>query len=140
MSGDIFYKPEHTEKLTKFSKWLRIWGLDELPQLFNVVTGKMSLIGPRPLMLSDLEILKQKYPQQYLKRESFNSVTGISGLWQIYGQREKGIDNLIDLEAEYEESGSFVFDLKLIFATIPVIIFANHSDAISSSSRAQAYR
>ncbi|MFH1527180.1 MAG: sugar transferase [Bacteroidota bacterium] len=89
VSSNIFYKPELNEKLTKFSKWLRIRGLDELPQLFNVITGKMSLIGPRPLMQSDLEILKQKYPVQYLKRELFNSVPGISGLWQIYGQREK---------------------------------------------------
>ncbi|MBU1679135.1 MAG: sugar transferase [Bacteroidetes bacterium] len=139
-SNNIFYKPEHSEKLTKFSKWLRITGLDELPQLLNVIRGKMSLIGPRPLMLSDLEILKQNYPEQYLKRESFNSKPGISGLWQIYGKREKGIDNLIDLENEYEKSGSFVMDLKLILATIPIIVFANHTDAILGSRKARVCR
>ncbi|MBU0560761.1 MAG: hypothetical protein KJ799_05895 [Bacteroidetes bacterium] len=52
-------------------------------------------------------------------------------------EKKKGIDNLIDLENEYENSTSFVLDLKLILAIIPIIIFANHSDAISSSRRAQ---
>ena len=132
VSNNIFYKPELTTELTKFGNWLRRTGLDELPQLLNVVFGQMSLIGPRPLMLSDLEIMKQNHPEYYAKRESFNRIPGISGLWQIYGQRDKGIENLIMLEAEYEKYGSLSFDIKLILATIPIIIFANHSDAISN--------
>lgn len=133
LSNNIFYKPELTSNLTKFSNWLRKTGLDELPQLLNVVFGNMSLIGPRPLMLIDLELMKKQYPEFYAMRESFNSVPGISGLWQIYGERDKGIENLIEHESNYEKKGSLIFDIKLILATIPIIVFASHSDAIPSS-------
>ena len=131
-STNILYKPELTSKLTKFTNWLRKTGLDELPQLLNVFAGKMSLIGPRPLMLSDLEIMQQKHPELYEIRESFERIPGISGLWQIYGERNKGIENLILLETKYEKHGSLMLDIKLMFATIPIVVFANHSDSISS--------
>jgi len=107
-STNILYKPELTSKLTKFTNWLRKTGLDELPQLLNVFAGKMSLIGPRPLMLSDLEIMQQKHPELYEIRESFERIPGISGLWQIYGERNKGIENLILLETKYEKHGSLM--------------------------------
>ncbi|MBU0475418.1 MAG: sugar transferase [Bacteroidetes bacterium] len=133
LNNNIFYKPELTSELTKFSNWLRTTGIDELPQLLNVVIGNMSLIGPRPLMLSDLEIMKREYPGFYKKRGTFNSIPGISGLWQIYGERRKGMENLIKLEEDYKRNASLLFDLKLMIKTIPIIIFANHSDSISSN-------
>jgi len=133
-NNNIFYKPSLETSLTKFSNWLRKTGLDELPQLLNVVAGNMSLIGPRPLMLSDLELMKQKYPEFYAKRDQFFSKPGISGLWQIYGERDKGVENLIKLEAEYEKNSSLILDLRLMLATIPIVLFASHSDAISNSS------
>ncbi len=131
LSNNIFYKPELTSKLSKFSNWLRKTGLDELPQLLNVVIGNMSLIGPRPLMLSDLKLMQKQFPEFYAMRQSFNCIPGISGLWQINGEREKGIENLIKLESTYEQKGSLILDIKLIFATSPIVVFASHSDAVS---------
>ena len=108
---------------------LRKTGLDELPQLINVLKGDMSFVGPRPFSLSDLEIIKNEYPEIYNERVSFNTKPGITGLWQIEGNREEGIRNLIFLEKEYESKKSFLYDLSLVVKTIPVVFLANHSDA-----------
>ena len=132
LSDNIFYKSTPEGNLTRFSNWLRKTGLDELPQLFNVVSGKMSLIGPRPLMISDLELMQQKYPEYYAKRETFNCIPGVSGLWQIYGERDKGIKNLIELETAYAKHRTIIFDVKLLFATLPIVVLANHSDSMTN--------
>ena len=131
----ILNKPELTHLLTGFTFWLRRTGLDELPQLFNVIIGDMSLIGPRPLMIDDLITLKKYFPNLYYNREQINSRPGISGLWQIHGDRSKGVHNLINLENQYENTISFLLDLKLAISTIPIILYAKHSDAVSGKKK-----
>jgi len=117
-----------------FSGWLRKTGLDELPQFLNVLSGKMSIVGPRPLTLSDLQLLKEKFPGSYSKRETLTVKPGISGLWQLYGDRKKGIANLIELDFLYQRHHSFWTDMKIIGITIYIVITADISDAIMNNN------
>ncbi|MHC1736569.1 MAG: sugar transferase [Ignavibacteriaceae bacterium] len=118
--------------VTRFGKYLRRSGLDELPQLFNVLKGDMSFVGPRPLQISDIELLKTNYPDCYNKRTGVKSRPGITGYWQVFGDRLAGVKNLIEMELYYESKHSFLLDLFIITETVPVILFARHFDAIIS--------
>jgi len=129
-SSHIFRKEDLSGLVTFSGFVLRRTGLDELPQLLNVVLGEMSLIGPRPLSLWDLQMMKEKEPVLYNRRTYITSKPGISGYWQIYGDRQKGVTNLIELEEYYEKNKSFTLDLFLIAMTIPILFFTKHSDAI----------
>ena len=129
-SKDIFLLPNLSVNINAIGKWLRMTGLDELPQIYNVLIGQMSFIGPRPLMIQDLEILKNEFPNYYSLREQISVKPGISGVWQIIGDRTQGVKNLIGLDIFYDENISFKLDLNIFLVTIPVILFAGNSDAI----------
>ncbi len=129
-TSDVFNKNYLTEYIPPFCRLLRKTGLDELPQLLNVIRGEMSLIGPRPLSIDDLLMICVYDNEAYQIRDKIKSKPGITGLWQIYGDRNKGIDELISLESYYENNKSFSLDLKIFKATIPVIFMGMHSDAI----------
>ncbi len=127
---EIFVKKKLKAYVPLFSSWLRRTGLDELPQLFNVLLGQMSLVGPRPLMISDLELIKKFHPSYHIIREKLKMKPGMTGLWQLMGDRKRGIDDLIRFELIYEEEHSVLLDLRVILSTIPVILFASGSDSI----------
>ncbi|MCL6098512.1 MAG: sugar transferase [Bacteroidetes bacterium] len=127
---DIFVLPDLSNELTPFAKWLRRNGLDELPQIYNVLLGQMSFIGPRPFMLEDLVIIKNKFAEQNTIREKIKSKPGIAGTWQIIGDRKLGMDNLIGMDLFYEENKSFLLDMKILFSSILLLVFAKNSDAI----------
>jgi lipopolysaccharide/colanic/teichoic acid biosynthesis glycosyltransferase len=129
-SSQIFIKENLSELVTKSGHFLRTTGLDELPQIINILLGEMSFIGPRPLSHNDLLIMKNTEPVLYSRRQFIASKPGISGFWQIYGNRFQGASNLIELEEYYEKNKSLQFDIFLIFMTIPIVLFAKHSDAI----------
>jgi len=131
---NIFFKPNHQKNISKFGSWLRKTGLDEIPQVFNVLIGNMSFVGPRPFMISDLKLMKKNDWNYYKIRQSFNSKPGITGLWQIFCNRDEGTKNLIALEKIYEEMKSLKYDLKIILYTLPVVLTANNADAVLSSS------
>lgn len=129
-SSHIFRKDDLSGLVTFSGFVLRRTGLDELPQLLNVLLGEMSLVGPRPLSLWDLQMMKKNDPDLYERRKSINSKPGITGYWQIYGNRQKGVHDLIEADEHYEKNKSFIFDLFLITMTIPIMFFTKHSDAI----------
>ena len=133
MNKNIFFKSFHQKNISKFGSWLRKTGLDEIPQVFNVLKGDMSFVGPRPLMISDLKLLKKNDWKYYNLRNSFTSKPGITGLWQIFCNRDEGAKNLIALEKIYEDMKSFKYDLKVLLYTIPVVLTANNADAVFSS-------
>jgi lipopolysaccharide/colanic/teichoic acid biosynthesis glycosyltransferase len=103
-------------RIIPFGKILRAAGLDELPQLFNVLNGEMSLIGPRPCLPYEAE--------QYLpwQRERFNAAPGLTGLWQVSGKNRTTFTRMIQLDIEYTRNKSLWLDVKIIFKTVPALL------------------
>jgi len=133
-SHNIYHKEEYKDSVLPIGKFLRKTGLDELPQLINILKGEMTFIGPRPLSFEDLKIMKEEENHFYKRRNRLNSKPGISGLWQLYGNRNRGSENLIHYDEYYEKNKSLKLDLTLMLFTIPIVFFGNHSDAIVNKS------
>ena len=112
-----FLTPVDETKITSFANFLRSTGLDELPQLFHVLSGKMNLVGPRPLMISDIEIMKNQYPDFYAARNTINLKPGITGNWQLCGDKNSGIEDLAKYDLLYLHDNSLRNDLKIILIT-----------------------
>ncbi len=127
---NAFLKTEQQNHLTKFSKILRKTGLDEIPQLYNILFGEMSFIGPRPFMTSDLKLLKEQSPYYYSLRKNIKSKPGLTGLWQLFGDRNEGIKNLVELDLLYEYNKSVKLDLYLFIQTFVIFLKGKNSDAI----------
>ena len=99
-------------RLTKFGKFLRSTSLDELPELFNILKGDMSLVGPRPLLVQYLPLYNEHQKRRHEVRP------GLSGLAQINGRNAISWEAKFDLDVEYVDSVSLVKDIKIIFLTI----------------------
>lgn len=99
--------------ITKIGKFLRKTSLDELPQLFNILSGKMSIIGPRPALWNQYDLIKERD-----KYNANNVKPGLSGLAQINGRDELHIDIKAKLDGDYVNQISFITDVKYIFKTI----------------------
>lgn len=103
-------------RIIPFGKILRSSGLDELPQLINVLKGEMSLVGPRPCVPYEAE----KYlPWQH---ERFDAAPGLTGLWQVSGKNRTTFTRMMQLDIEYARRKSLWLDLKIIFLTVPAIL------------------
>jgi len=133
ISNNVFIKEEYEMYVPLFCRWLRKSGLDEILQVINVLKGEMSLIGPRPLLEADLEIMQRSDEEYYNRRTKINSKPGITGMWQVYGKRREGTANLIELEEFYEKEKSLLLDMKITLRTILVLLTASHSDSILKS-------
>jgi exopolysaccharide biosynthesis polyprenyl glycosylphosphotransferase len=122
VSGGLFLMKDDP-RITKVGRLLRTFSLDELPQLFNVLLGDMSLVGPRPLSIADLSNIsaENKFDGHYKLRA--NAKPGITGLWQISGRRETNFRDMVLLDLYYVENQSLLFDLEILFATLPVVLF-----------------
>jgi len=107
-------KSSNDPRITLVGKWLRRTSLDELPQLFNVLRGEMSLIGPRP----EMPFLVQQYNDWENQRHLVKP--GMTGLWQLSPDRNKSIREGIPYDLEYIKKLSFVNDLKILFRTFRV--------------------
>lgn len=95
---------------------LRATGLDELPQIINVLRGEMSLVGPRPCLPAEAELY------QPWQRERFNAAPGLTGLWQVSGKNRTTFDEMILLDIRYAQTCSICHDLRIILLTIPALI------------------
>ena len=104
-------------RITRFGKFLRFSSLDELPQIFNVLKGDMSFIGPRPIVKSEIK----KYGKEFGK--VFSIKPGISGLWQVSGRNNLSYDKRVELDINYSENINFLLDIKIFIKTIVVILF-----------------
>lgn len=109
-------KVENDPRITKFGHFLRNTSLDELPQLFNVVKGDLSLVGPRPILPQETKFS----PSRTALLHSVKS--GVTGLWQVSGRSNLSFDERIELELFYAQNWSFWLDIKILFKTIAVVI------------------
>jgi exopolysaccharide biosynthesis polyprenyl glycosylphosphotransferase len=116
LEGPVF-KIKDDPRITPVGRFLRRTSLDELPQLLNVITGDMSLVGPRPLPMRDV----QNFSEAWLMRR-FSVVPGCTGLWQISGRSELDFDDWITLDLRYIDSWSLSLDFKILLRTLPVVL------------------
>lgn len=115
-------------RLTKFGKFLRATSLDELPELFNILKGDMSIIGPRPLLVS--------YLPYYTEREKLRHTVrpGLTGLAQVSGRNFLDWDRRLEKDVEYVEHLSFRMDLKVLWMTVQTVL--GHSEEVAEDTNA----
>ena len=114
-SGPIF-KIRHDPRITRVGLLLRRWSIDELPQLFNVLRGEMSLVGPRPPLPAEVE----QYEDWQLGR--LRAVPGLTGLWQVSGRSEVPFHDMVRLDLHYIRNWSLGLDFEILLRTIPAVL------------------
>jgi exopolysaccharide biosynthesis polyprenyl glycosylphosphotransferase len=110
-TGGVLFKMRRDPRITTVGSWLRRWSLDELPQLFNVLTGDMSLVGPRPALPEEAE----RYHTHVRRRLAVKP--GITGLWQVNGRSDLTWEESVRLDLRYVENWSFMLDLQILWKT-----------------------
>lgn len=115
MDGPVF-KIKNDPRVTPFGRFIRKWSIDELPQLLNVLSGHISLVGPRPPLLSEVN----QYDWLYRKRLSIKP--GITCLWQISGRNEISFKQWMELDQEYINNWSLWLDIKILLKTVPAVL------------------
>jgi exopolysaccharide biosynthesis polyprenyl glycosylphosphotransferase len=115
--GPIF-KIRNDPRVTRVGRLLRRTSLDELPQVFNILRGDMSWVGPRPPVPSEVEAYTDWH------RRRLEITPGLTGLWQVSGRSDLSFDEMVKLDLYYAENWSLFFDLKIILLTIPAVLSA----------------
>jgi lipopolysaccharide/colanic/teichoic acid biosynthesis glycosyltransferase len=110
------FKLSHDPRVTPLGRFLRSFSLDELPQLFNVLAGSMSLVGPRPHLASELA----QMPSEAHRRSLVTP--GLTGLWQVSGRSGLEGDDAIRLDLRYVENWSLSLDLQILWKTISAVL------------------
>ncbi|MFP4171281.1 MAG: sugar transferase [Candidatus Hydrogenedentota bacterium] len=114
--GEGLYKIQRDPRVTRVGRLIRPTSLDELPQLFNVLRGEMSLVGPRPPIQYEVD----EYQQWHQRRLHIRP--GLTGLWQVSGRNRLSFDQMVQLDIAYIEQWSLWLDLRILFTTIPVVL------------------
>lgn len=112
----MYKKLKHDPRVTKIGNFLRKTSLDEMPQLLHLLTGEMSLVGPRPYMLREKEEMGEYY------NIIIKSKPGITGLWQISGRSNTTFDDRLDLDVNYGKDNSFKRDIKILWETFKHVV------------------
>ena len=118
VSGAMF-KIKEDPRTTKIGKFIRKTSIDELPQLWNVLKGEMSLVGPRPPLPREVAQYTEYDKQRLLV------TPGCTGLWQVSGRNDLGFDEMVELDLKYIRERSLLYDIKIIFKTIKIMIKPN---------------
>ena len=114
--GDGSYKMTRDPRITRVGRLLRRTSIDELPQIFNVLKGEMSLVGPRPPLPYEVE----SYQPWHLGRLA--TIPGITGLWQVRGRSRVPFDEMVRMDLEYIAHQSLGLDLKIMALTLPAVL------------------
>jgi len=114
------FKMNNDPRVTRVGRFIRKFSIDELPQIFNVIKGDMSLVGPRPPIRRELA----EYNDWHFVR--FGTLPGLTGMWQVSGRSSiTDFDKVVMLDYKYIKNWNFLLDLKLLLKTIPVVITGN---------------
>jgi lipopolysaccharide/colanic/teichoic acid biosynthesis glycosyltransferase len=119
--GLDLFKVQDDTRVTRFGAVLRRTSIDELPQLWNVLRGEMSLVGPRP----DVAYSVEAYEPWMVKR--LEATPGMTGLWQVSGRSRVGLRQMLGLDVRYVEQRSLLLDLKILCMTVPAVLAARDS-------------
>lgn len=115
IEGGVIFKMKEDPRITKFGKFLRKTSLDELPQLFNILKGDMSLVGPRPCTVREYELYSEK------DKLRLKVPQGLTGEWQVRGRCNTSFEEMVDMDLDYiQNKRGFWYDIGLLFRTIPV--------------------
>jgi lipopolysaccharide/colanic/teichoic acid biosynthesis glycosyltransferase len=116
-SDPDWLKLDHDPRITRIGRWLRRLSLDELPQLWNVIRGEMSLVGPRPLIPAEDEHV------QAWARGRLDLTPGITGYWQVLGRTRIPFEEMVKLDYLYVTNWSLWSDVRLVLHTLPAVIY-----------------
>jgi lipopolysaccharide/colanic/teichoic acid biosynthesis glycosyltransferase len=112
------FKLHKDPRITNVGKIIRKYSIDEMPQLFNVLKGEMSIVGPRPYFVEELDEQQRKYPHtKKFVKQALTVKPGITGYWQVSGRSEVHFDKRIEMDAFYARKKSLVFDLLIMLKT-----------------------
>jgi exopolysaccharide production protein ExoY len=103
-------------RITRLGRFLRSSSLDELPQLWNVLVGEMSIVGPRPIVIAEIGRYRSSFAAYCACRP------GITGLWQVSGRNDTSYEHRVALDTRYAESRSLLLDMRIVVSTIPAVI------------------
>jgi exopolysaccharide biosynthesis polyprenyl glycosylphosphotransferase len=117
-AGDgVMFKIRDDPRVTRVGRFIRRFSLDELPQLFNVVMGEMSLVGPRPLIFPETDALEEHW---HLRRLELRP--GLTGPWQIYGRSQSPFQEMVRFDYQYVAGWSLARDIEILLATLPAVV------------------
>ena len=116
-SGGVIFKMKHDPRITRVGRIIRKLSIDELPQLWNVLKGDMSLVGPRPA------IQREVADYGVADRQRLEVIPGITGMWQVSGRSELTFKEQVSLDVQYIENFSFWGDIKILLKTVPAVLF-----------------
>jgi len=114
--GEEIFKLKKDPRVTAIGSFLRRTSLDELPQLFNILRGDMSLVGPRPPIAYEIE----NYQPWHMER--LKAIPGLTGLWQVSGRSSVSFEEMVRLDVRYINDWSLLLDLRILLRTIPVVL------------------
>lgn len=118
------YKLHNDPRVTKVGKFIRKFSIDEFPQFFNIIRGEMSLVGPRAYYPFELEEQQKKYPKSRdFVKVILSSKPGLTGVWQVSGRSEINFDKRVEMDAQYVQRRSVLYDIYLITKTVPAVLF-----------------
>ena len=118
MTGGVIFKMKNDPRIIPIGRFIRKASIDELPQLWNVLKGDMSLVGPRPALPSEVN----QYSLQ--DRQRLEVIPGITCIWQVSGRSDIPFPQQVQLDVQYIQSQSLLLDLKLLLKTIPAVLLS----------------
>jgi exopolysaccharide biosynthesis polyprenyl glycosylphosphotransferase len=117
-NGKALFKIERDPRVTSVGYWLRKFSLDELPQLFNIWKGTMSLVGPRPPLPYEVELYED------WQKKRLQAPPGLTGLWQVNGRNRISFEEMVRLDIFYTNNWSIETDIKIILKTVAIVLFS----------------